>query len=115
METDFEDVILSFVVAGPNWKRIVTVNGEIVDGEADRYMEAATKALLIMRKSKAKDMQLGALLSVKLATEKEPKFVNTYFALVNAAMHTEAETLKKAYISQTGQDLSNDPSGGVSS
>ena len=97
------------VVTSVNWKHIIEVDDKIFD---DYKLEACTQA--IERAMMEGNSTVTALLQcwVEPKSQKTKKNVtvyNTYKILINAAMHSKAEILRKVFLMQTKVDLAKEP------
>ena len=101
----------TYYVEGPNWTRKVDIDTDVFDTFESQLFEAASQAIE-KEIAESTNFDLGAILIVKKNKKAEKELlVNAYICLNNLGKYQLAETLRKNYKEQTGQDLAADKIG----
>jgi len=101
----------TYYVEGPNWSRKVDIDTEVFDTFEAQLFEAGSQAVE-KEMGESDNFDLGAILIIK-KNKKSAKelLVNAYICLNNVGKFQLAETLRKNFKEQTGQDLAVDEIG----
>jgi hypothetical protein len=98
-------------VEGTDWERAVQIDTTIFDTPSAQLFEAASQAVE-KEIIESENFNLGAILIVKKNKKTTKEFlVNAYICLNNIAKYDLAESLRKNYKAETGQDLATDEIG----